>query len=130
MTLARWFDCACSVGDEPRPQYWLNGRFAAVNRYSCSPISAVGECSGKLRVADLSIARFRRSIDTGGVVSDLVLTRRGSVALITPRGLQKSDGSERVTLDAFALPGSLAYAARTATLYWTSANEPRSAHLR
>ncbi len=23
LILARWFDCACSVGDEPRPQYWL-----------------------------------------------------------------------------------------------------------
>lgn len=53
-----------------------------------------------------------------------MLTRRGSVALIAPRGLQKYDGSELTTLDSAALPGSLAYA----SLYATSAGQPRLAH--
>src|SRR5215212_11573456 len=52
-TLATWFSCDCSIGDDAPPQAWLSGRMAAVNGFSCSPIDPNQPCSGTLEVTDL-----------------------------------------------------------------------------
>ena len=59
--LARWFDCECSIADEPAPQVWLAGRHVAVNQYFCPPDAS--PCSGSLRVFDLRTGRVRHSAE-------------------------------------------------------------------
>jgi hypothetical protein len=123
--LATWFSCGCSTGDEPEPQVWLERRFAAVNPYFCPPDGS--PCGGHVRVFDLRSGIRLRDVDTGGAASDVVLARRGAVALIAARGLVTADGSGEALLDPVAQAGSLAYAREARTLYWTSAGLPRSA---
>jgi len=126
-TLLEWFNCGCSTGDQPAPQYELTRRFAAVNRWGCAPDGSI--CTGTTTVTDLKLRAELRTVDTGGGVSDLVVTTRGNLALIGPHGLQRSDATGQATLDLSPTAGSLAWAAGTHTLYWTTLGLPRSAPL-
>ena len=130
IVLAGWY-AQGSVADDPAPQYWLTGRFAAVNQPSCTPDPFDDvPCTATLRVVDLRTRERRSTVQLADPVSDLVLTRHGSLAMIHRTDLIIADGATVSHLDGAAEPGSLAYAARVARVYWTSGGEPRSAPLR
>jgi len=130
IVLAAWY-AQGSVADDPAPQYWLTGRFVAVNQPSCTPDPFDDvPCTATLRVVDLRTRERRSTVQLADPVSDLVLTRHGSVAMIHRTDLITADGPTVSYLDGAAERGSLAYAARAARIYWTSGGEPRSAPLR
>ena len=130
IVLAGWYAQGSSA-DTPAPQYWLTGRFAAVNQPSCTPDPFDGvPCTATMRVVDLRTRERRSTVQIADPVSDLVLTRRGSLAMIHRSELITADGATVQYLDDAAERGSLAYAGRIARIYWTSGGEPRSASLR
>ena len=128
--LATWFEEGSST-DQPAPQYWLAGRFAAVNQAFCSgdPTSPA-PCVGTLKVVDVRTGRRAASVDTGDPLHDLVLRASGSVALIHRDRLIRVQGGVQEVLDTAAERYSLAYAAQAGRLYWTGGGQPRSAPLR
>jgi hypothetical protein len=126
-TLATWFSCHCSIGDEPDPQTRLQGKLAAVNEYFCPPDGS--PCTGSASSFDLKARARVHTIDTGTAVSDLVVARGAALAVIAPgRGLVTADAGGEHALDPAAQAGSLAYASSAHILYWTtSLGLPRSA---
>jgi hypothetical protein len=130
MVLASWF-AQGSQTDDPAPQYWLTGRFAAVNQAVCPGDPTSNEpCTGSVRVIDLRARRTHATVPAGSPIFDLALTRRGSVGLIHRNELITAVGDDVQVLDREAEPWSLAYAAEAKRLYWTGAGQPRSTTLR
>lgn len=128
--LASWYSEG-SITDQPAPQCWLTGRFAAINQAYCSADPFDSEpCVGTLRVIDLRSGTKVATVATGSPIFDLVLTRRGSVGMIHRGRLTLLRGAEVHVLDTAAEERSMAYAAERGTLYWTGAGQPRSAPLR
>jgi hypothetical protein len=128
--LASWFAQGSST-DDPAPQYWLTGRFAAVNQAACPGDPTSSEpCTGSLRVVDLRARRTHATVATGSPIFDLFLTRRGSVGLIHRNELITAVGAVVQVHDSEAETWSLAYAEEAERLYWTGAGEPRSTTLR
>jgi hypothetical protein len=123
-----WYSCDCSIGDSSQPQTWLTGRFAAVNTYSCSPISIVPECTGRLRVFDLrSPGRARHLIDSGGPVSQPLLKRNGSIALLIAGRLVRADTTGTAVLDEGPGIDAESLAASGNRLYWMRGDAPQTA---
>ncbi len=123
-----WYSCDCSVGDSSQPQTWLTGRFAAVNSYSCSPISIFPECSGRLRVYDLRTGgKARHAIDTGGPVSAPLLKRNGSLALLIDGRLIRMDATGTAVLDEGPGIDLDSLAASRNRLYWMRGDAPHTA---
>jgi hypothetical protein len=130
MVLASWF-AEGSSADDPAPQYWLTGRFAAVNQARCpGDPTSTEPCTGTLRVIDLRARSRHATVPTGSPIFDLVLTRRGSVGVIHRNELITAVGADVRVHDTEAEPWSLAYAKEAKRLYWTGAGEPRSTTLR
>jgi hypothetical protein len=128
--LASWFSQGSST-DDPAPQAWLTGRFAAVNQASCpGDPSSTEPCVGTLKVIDLRTRRRHATVTTGAPIFDLVLTRRGSVGMIHRTELITAVGADVRVLDRGAEQYSMAYAASLGRLYWTSAGAPHSTSLR
>ena len=130
MVLASWF-AQGSITDDPAPQEWLTGRFAAVNQAACSGDPFDDEpCTGHLRVIDLRARKTVAKVATGSPIFDFVLTRRGSAGFIHRDELITAVGDEVTVHDTEAETWSLAYAQEAKRLYWTGAGEPRSTTLR
>jgi hypothetical protein len=126
--VATWYSCGCSVGDASQPQAWLTGRFVAVNTYSCSPISLVPECGGRLRVYDLRRGgKARHEIDTGGPVSAPLLKRNGSIALLVGGRLIRVDTTGTAVLDEGPGIDADSLAASRNRLYWMRGDAPQTA---
>src|SRR5215210_4124332 len=63
--LAGWFAQGSST-DDPAPQSWLTGRFAAINQASCPGDPSSDEpCTGNVRVIDLRTRRIYATIPAG-----------------------------------------------------------------
>ncbi len=125
--LARWFNCECSIADEPAPQVWLARRHVAVNRYFCPPDAS--PCSGSLGVFDLGTGRVRLSADTGALI-DLVIKPNGSVAFVLGAQLIRIDSRGRALLDEGPGIDSGSLAVNRTRLYWLHDNVPQTASLR
>jgi hypothetical protein len=127
--LAGWFAQGSST-DDPAPQFWLTGRFAAVNRAACpSDPNSEEPCTGTVRVIDLRTRRTHATIPAGSPIFELVLTRRGSVGMIHRNELITAIGPTTQVHDRQPQGGSLAYAPDAHRLYWMSEGQPRSATL-
>jgi hypothetical protein len=128
--LAGWF-AEGSVADAPSPQYWLTGRFAAINQPHCTadPFDSV-PCTATLRVVDLRTRERKTTVELSDPVFELFLTTRGALGLIHKTDVITADGADVQVRDKAAEPGSLAFAERAGLLYWASAGLPRSAPLR
>ena len=115
----------------PAPQYWLTGRFVAINQPSCTadPFDDV-PCTATMRVVDLRTRERRSTVQLTSPVFDLVLTLRGTLGMIHQTDLITADRGNVQHLDTAADPASLAYAPGAKRLYWTSAGQPRSTPLR
>jgi hypothetical protein len=130
MVLASWFAQGSST-DDPEPQSWLTGRFAAVNQAACpGDPTSTEPCTGTLRVIDLRARRTHAKVATGSPIFDFVLTPRGSVGMIHRNELITAVGDDVQVHDTEAETWSLAYATEPKRLYWTGAGEPRSTTLR
>jgi len=128
--LATWY-WEGSITDQPGPQYWLTGRFAAINQAYCSADPFDSEpCVGTLKVIDLRSGEKVASAATGDFLNDMVLTRRGSVGMIHRKQLTLVRKGAVEVVDAAADFYSLAHAEQSGTLYWTSGGQPRSTPLR
>jgi hypothetical protein len=125
--LDSWYDCGCSIGDEQPSQVWLSGRYAALNRWSCSPIDPMAPCSGRLRVIDVRSGRARHTADTGGSLSALLVKRNGSVAFLLGERLMRIDSSGAAVLDEGPGIDPLSLAASRNRLYWMRGGAPQSA---
>jgi hypothetical protein len=128
--LASWYEQG-SQTDDPAPQYWLTGRFVAINQAACPGDPFSDEpCTGTLKVIDLRTRRRHATVTTGDPIFGLFLTRRGSVALLHRGQVITADGADVQVLDEGAENWSLAYAPLLERVYWTSAGAPHSATLR
>jgi hypothetical protein len=127
--LASWYAQGSST-DDPAPESWLAGRFAAINRAS-SPADPNSEepCTGTVRVIDLLTRRTYATVPAGSYIVDLVLTRRGSVGMIHRGELITAVGATVTTVDAHPQEGSLAYARTRRLLFWMSEGQARSVAL-
>ena len=128
-SLASWFNCGCSIADDPEPQVWLAGRHAAVNQYSCSPIDPMAPCSGRLSVFDLRTGRVRYSAETSSL-SGLVIKPNGSVAYVLGQRLIRIESSGSTVLDEGAGIDGDSLAANRTRLYWMRGGVPKSAPFR
>jgi hypothetical protein len=127
--LAGWYAQGSSV-DDPAPQYWLTGRFAAINQASCPADPSSSEpCTGTVRVIDLLTRRTHATVPAGSPIFDLVLTRRGSLAMIHRGELVTAVGADVATVDAHPQAGSLAYARSAQLLFWMSDGQAHSVAL-
>jgi hypothetical protein len=127
--LAGWYAQGSST-DDPAPQYWLTGRFAAINQASC-PADPNSEepCTGTVRVIDLRTRRTHATVPAGSFISELVLTRRGSVGMIHRGELVTAIGTTVQAVDPHPDEGSLAYAPRVGLLFWMSQGQAHSVAL-
>ena len=124
--LARWYRYGSST-DDPEPQYWLSGRYAAVNQAHCSGDPTDPDpCSGALKVVNLRTGKRVATVPTRDRLIDFAMTEGGTVALIHRRRLMLVRGADVQELDTAALTGSMAFAPAAQTLYWTSGGQPRS----
>lgn len=127
--LADWYSQGSST-DDPAPQSWLTGRFAAINQASCPGDPNSDEpCTGTVRVIDLRTRRTYATVSAGSPIFELVLTRRGSVGMIHRDELITAIGPATEVQDRQPQAGSLAYAPNAHRLYWMSQGQPRSATL-
>jgi hypothetical protein len=127
--LAGWYAQGSSA-DDPAPQYWLSGRFAAVNQAACpGDPASVEPCTGAVRVIDLLTRRRTADVPAGSYITDLVLTRRGSVGMIHRGELVTAVGGAVQTVDAHPQDGTLAYARSAGLLFWMSEGQARSVAL-
>jgi hypothetical protein len=125
--LARWFDCECSIADEPAPQVWLAGRHVAVNSYFCPPDQS--PCTGAMGVVDLRTGRVRHSAETGALI-DLVIKPNGSIGYLLGRQLYRIDSRGSALLDEGPGIDGGSLAVNRTRLYWLHDNLPRTASLR
>jgi hypothetical protein len=125
--LARWFNCECSIADEPAPQVWLAGRHVAVNRYFCPPDAS--PCFGTLQVFDLRTGRVRYSADTGALI-ELVIKPNGSVAYVLGPQLIRIDTGGSAIVDEGPGIDSGSLAVNRTRLYWLRDNLPQTTSLR
>jgi hypothetical protein len=127
--LAGWYAQGSST-DEPAPEYWLTGRFAAINQASC-PADPNSEepCTGTVRVIDLLTRHTQSTVPAGSYISELVLTRRGSVGMIHRGQLVTAVGATVQTVDPHPQEGSLAYARSARLLFWMSEGQAHSVAL-
>jgi hypothetical protein len=128
-SLASWFNCGCSIADDPEPQVWLAGRHAAVNQYSCSPIDPMAPCTGSLRVFDLRSGRVRQSAETGALI-DLVIKPNGSVVYLLGQRLIRIDSRGSAVLDEGPGIDPASLAINRTRVYWLHDNAPRTGSLR
>src|SRR4051794_19087612 len=106
--LASWYAQGSSA-DDPAPQSWLTGRFAAVNQASCPGDPSSNEpCTGTVRVIALRTRRTHATIPAGSPIFELVLTRRGSVGMIHRNELITAIGPATQVQDREPQAGSLA----------------------
>lgn len=125
--LARWFNCECSIADEPAPQVWLARRHVAVNRYFCPPDAS--PCFGTLQVFDLRTGRVRYSADTGALI-ELVIKPNGSVAYVLGPQLIRIDTGGSAIVDEGPGIDSGSLAVNRTRLYWLHDNLPQTTSLR
>ena len=125
--LARWFDCGCSIADEPAPQVWLAARQVAVNEYFCPPDAS--PCSGTLRVFGLRTGRALYSAATGTLI-DLVIKPNGSIGYLLGQQLYRIDSRGPLLLDEGPGIDGGSLAVNRTRLYWLHDNLPRTASLR
>jgi hypothetical protein len=126
--IGAWYSCGCSISDGSQPQVWLTGRFAAVNAYSCSPISLFPDCTGGLRVYDLKAGRrARHEIDTGGPIAPPLLKRNGSIALLVEGRLVRVDSTGTAVVDEGPGIDEDSLAASRNRLYWMREGAPHTA---
>ncbi|MGN6188385.1 MAG: hypothetical protein ACTHOE_05765 [Conexibacter sp.] len=130
--LASWFSCDCSRGDEPSPQVWLRERIVAVNRWSCPPDPALGDCVGSARTVSLRTGETLHSASTGTSVAALVQGPRGSFAYVSSGGavLKVDADGEGVLLDPGPGVAADSLAAAGAHVYWMHGAIPFAASLR
>lgn len=128
--LGGWFWQGSST-DQPAPQFWLTGRYAAVNQAACpnDPFSS-DPCVARFRVVDLRTGRRVAEVGLVSPIEELVLLRSGSAGFIHRGEVVTVVGSVSQVRDPKADAGSLAYAQRAGRLYWTSGGEARSLTLR
>lgn len=124
--LARWYWTG-SRTDDPAPEYWLAGRYVAVNQAYCSgDPSDPDPCVGSVKLFNLWTGRHLATVPAGDRLGDIVLTDTGTAAVLHRGRLTLMRRAAVQLVDAEALMGSMAYAAGTATLYWMSGGQPRS----
>lgn len=125
--LARWFNCECSIADEPAPQVWLAGRHVAVNSSFCPPDQS--PCSGGMAVFDLRTGRVRYSAETGALI-DLVMKPNGSIGYLLGQQLYRIDSRGTALLDEGSGIDGGSLAVNRTRLYWLRDNLPQTASLR
>jgi hypothetical protein len=127
--LAGWYARGSST-DDPAPESWLTGRFAAINAASC-PADPNSEepCTGTVRVIDLLTRRTYATVPAGSFISEFVLTRHGSVGMIHRGQLVTAVAGTVQTVDTHPLEGSLAYARSAQLLFWMSEGQAHSVAL-
>ena len=125
--LARWFNCGCSIADEPAPQVWLAGRHVAVNSYFCPPDQS--PCTGAMAVVDLRTGRVRYSAETGALI-DLVIKPNGSIGYLLGRQLYRIDSRGSALLDEGPGIDGGSLAVNRTRLYWLRDNQPHTSSLR
>ncbi len=127
--LVTGYDTGSST-DGPAAQVWLRGQYAALNVPSCTQVGhGEFDCTSQFILVDVQTGETRMRFGLGSPIGDVVVTARGTVALIHRREVISATGDERRVLGTEADEGSLAYAERAERLYWTTAGEPHSASL-
>lgn len=131
-TLYSWFDCGCSVADEPSPHdVWVAGRFVAVQTNSgTGPPGAGGPPSPRYSV-ELLDAKAGKSLEmSAGLVGKLVIKpRNGSIAYTRSGALHKL---ERGGQDKIVDPGPIKESSvrlEGSKLSWTKNGQSFSATL-
>ena len=131
--LVSWYAQGSST-DDPAPQYWLAGRFAAMNVASCTggPAGfAERTCTARFRIVDLRTGATHATFDElTSPISDMVLLRSGSAAFIHRRQLFTVIAGQGALRDGVVDSDSLAYASRSGRLYWTSGDQPKTLRMR
>jgi hypothetical protein len=126
-TLASWFSCDCSVGDETGPSAELiAGHFALLTATSdsCGPVPSGEECTVSTSYA-LRNLRSRRDFSPQGEVSQIA-TGAGFFAYVDGRVVVVRGGRELMADAGPGIePGSLALAGPR--LYWMRDGLPQSA---
>ena len=128
--LASWYSQGSSA-DDPSPQYWLAGRFAALNVPRCTADPQNRTCTATFSIVDLRTGATRATVDAlTDPIYEIVLLATGNAAFIHRRQVFTVIAGRGEERERAADSGSLAYASQSGRLYWTSSGQPKTVELR
>ena len=120
-----------SSADDPSPQPWSAGRFAALNIPSCTADPQNRTCTARFVIVDPRTGTKRATVDSlTDPIYDVVLLASGNAAFIHRQQLFAVINGQEAEVDSAADAGSLAYAPRLGRLYWMSSGQPKTIGLR